>query len=91
MAERDNAADGPPAGQERRVNPDLRKRFEQACQATAPLFDAHNSLGSFENLRIYSQRTIHDLFPDLTIQEVALLASSVWGYHRARLENRQRE
>ena len=80
-----------PAGFERRVSPKLRELFLRACEVTATLFEAHNNLGGYENLRMFAQRTIHETFPKLSMQEVALLTSAVAGYHRARLENRPRE
>lgn len=71
---------------EQRASPDLHDMFEHACKLTEPLFDAHEGMGGAANLRVYALRTLHDAYPDLTMQELALLVSGVTGYHLARLK-----
>lgn len=77
MSASDN--NNPPA-QERRVHHDLRARFDEACKVTAPYFDAGIGLGG-PSLTMSAQRMLHETYPELTQQEVALLFSAVKRFH----------
>lgn len=82
----DGEESGEQGGKEQHTSPHLHDIFEHACKLTEPLFDAHEGMGGTANLRVYAQRTLHDAYPDLTMQDVALLVSGVTGYHLARLK-----
>lgn len=68
---------------ERRGHHDLRLIFDGACQVTAPLFDAGLALGG-HSLTTSAQRRLHETYPELTQQEVALLFSAVRRFHMER-------
>ncbi|HEU0186575.1 MAG TPA: hypothetical protein VFR06_01645 [Gallionellaceae bacterium] len=71
---------------ERRTSPHLRDIFEHACRLTESLFDAHEGMGGESSLRLFAHRRLHDAYPDLSLQDMALLVSGVTGYHLARLK-----
>lgn len=70
-------------GSERRIRENLRSLFEQAYQVAYPLLHSRQSsqLGSSSHfLRI----TLHEAFPDLHQQDIAILAASVERVFRER-------
>lgn len=74
-----------PAGaheDERRVSHDLRGIFEGACRVTAPCFEAGLGMGG-PSLTTSARRLLHETYPELTQQEVALLYSAVARFHKA--------
>lgn len=75
---------------ERRTSLQLRAVFEDACQITTALFDAHQSLGGESSLRLFAHRTLHEAYPDFTLQDISLLVSGVMGHHMARLKKVER-
>jgi hypothetical protein len=70
-----------PTTQERRVHHDLRAIFEGACKVTAPCFDPGLGLGGY-SLTTSARRVLHETYPELTQQEVALLFSAVRRFHQ---------
>ncbi len=84
MAASDSHDSPLPAGaqkDERRVSHDLRQIFEGACRVTAPLFDAGLGMGG-PSLTMSARRMLHETYPELTQQEVALLYSAVARFHK---------
>lgn len=71
-------------GVERRIHAHLRVSFEAACQVTLPFLD--KNLG-FEGMpmKLSALRELHNCFPELTEQDVAILFSAVKNYHGVRL------
>lgn len=67
--------------EERRVHHDLRLIFDSACRVTAPFFDASLNLGG-HSLTTSAHRTLHETYPELTQQEIALLFSAVRRFHQ---------
>lgn len=68
-------------GEDKRVNAYLRVVFETACQITAPFFDPAHGWGS-KPLTLYARQALHEKYPDLTQQDVAILFSAVQRFHR---------
>ena len=67
--------------QERRSNHNLRQIFDAACRITEPFFDTKQSwVGS--SLTMYARQALHEAYPELTQQEVAILYSGVARHHR---------
>lgn len=71
----------PPHTGERRVHHDLRPLFKGACKVTAPFFDEGLGLGG-QSLTTSARRMLHEAYPQLTQQEVALLFSAVKRFHK---------
>lgn len=67
------------SGVERRTNHQLREIFDQAYRIATPLLDPNLS-GSTHFLRI----TLHDAFPHLHQQDIAILCVAVERVHRER-------
>lgn len=70
-------------GVERRTNPHLREVFEHAYEVALPLLDPKQNLhsgGSVHFLRV----VLHDAFPDLHQQDVAILSVSIERVFRER-------
>jgi hypothetical protein len=79
----DNAVAGRHDGAERRTHPHLREVFEQAYRVAYPLLDSNqtfNNSGSTHFLRV----VLHDAFPDLHLQDIAILSVSVERVYRER-------
>lgn len=68
---------------DRRCNPHLRVVFDDACRITAAFFDPAKSWGGMP-LAFYARQTLHDAYPDLTQQDLAILFSAVQRFHRQR-------
>jgi len=68
-------------GGDKRVNAHLRVVFETACQITAPFFEPGLGWGG-KPLTLYARQTLHEKYPDLTQQDVALLFAAVQRFHR---------
>lgn len=68
-------------GEDRRASAHLRVVFETACQITAPFFDPAQGWGG-KPLTLYARQALHEKYPDLTQQDVALLFSAVQRFHR---------
>lgn len=70
-------------GTERRTRPHLREVFEHAYRVAYPLLDSNQTLpnaGSAHFLRI----VLHDAFPDMHLQDIAILSVSVERVFRER-------
>jgi hypothetical protein len=70
-------------GTERRTNPHLREIFEQAYRVAYPLLDSTESVkgsGPAHFLRV----VLHDAFPNLHLQDVAILSVSIERVYRER-------
>ena len=67
-------------GEERRSNTNLRDIFEDACSVTAPLLDLQLR-GGGELLILSAIHVLHDHFPDLSQQDMAILFASVKRFH----------
>ena len=65
---------------ERRVSAHLREVFEQACRITEPFFDAQQTWGGVP-MTLYAQQALHQAYPELTKQDVAILFSAVRRFH----------
>lgn len=71
-------------GSEQRIHHDLRAIFKGACKVTAPCFESGLGMGG-PSLTTSARRMLHETYPELTQQEVALLYSAVARFHK---ENR---
>ena len=71
---------------ERRVQHDLRRIFDRACQVTAPFFDPAQSWAG-SSLTMYARQTLRETYPELTQQEIAILLSGVTRFHRDTAKN----
>ncbi|MBI5439134.1 MAG: hypothetical protein HY936_09355 [Nitrosomonadales bacterium] len=71
---------GSAGGEDKRVNAHLRVVFGTACQITAPFFDPAQGWGG-KPLTLYARQTLHEKYPDLTQQDVAILFSAVQRFH----------
>jgi hypothetical protein len=63
-------------GTERRTRPHLREVFEQAYLVAYPMLDSQQTLsnaGSAHFLRV----VLHDAFPDLHMQDIAILSVAI--------------
>lgn len=65
---------------DRRSQHNLRLIFDQACEITAPFFDAKQNWGG-SSLTMYARQTLRETFPDLTQQEIAILFSAVLRFY----------
>jgi len=74
---------------DRRVNLHLRSLFENSCRITAPFFDPKHGW-STTYLTLYAQQTLREAYPELSLQEIALLFAGVQSFHINRL-NKQRD
>ncbi|MDD5300460.1 MAG: hypothetical protein PHD65_08200 [Gallionella sp.] len=72
---------GSAGGEDKRIHAHLRVVFETACQITAPFFDPAQGWGG-KPLTLYARQALHEKYPDLTQQDVALLFSAVQRFHR---------
>lgn len=63
---------------ERRIHYDIRNIFDDACKLTADCFDS--DLGT--TMTMTARRRLHEIYPNLSHQEVALLFSAVRRYHQ---------
>lgn len=77
----DQGASAQNGGAERRTNHHLREIFDQAYHVACPMLDASLS-GSTHFLRI----TLHDAFPKLHQQDIAILCVAVERVHRERVK-----
>lgn len=73
---------------ERRVNTHLRLIFEDACRITAPFFDPQQEW-SKTHLTLLAQQALRAAYPELTLQDIALLFSGVQSFHLAVLNKQQ--
>ncbi len=80
MGDQDSNIDTSDDFRDRRSNTDLRLIFDKACEITAPFFDSRKSWGS-SSLSMYARQTLHEAYPELTQQEVALLFAGVARHH----------
>jgi hypothetical protein len=83
-SDRKEIASTPNDDKDRRVNMRLRVDFENACRVTAPFFDPAQTWNGM-SMTIYARQTLHDTYPDLSQQEVAILFSAVQRFHRSKL------
>lgn len=70
-------------GTERRTRPHLRDVFEHAYRVACPVLDSSQSLsnaGSAHFLRV----VLHDYFPELQLQDIAILSVSIERVFRER-------
>ncbi len=65
---------------DRRVNIHLRVIFESACRITAPFFDPKQGW-SAAHLTLYAQQALREAYPELSLQDIALLFSGVQSFH----------
>lgn len=76
-------ATGRQAGIERRTRPHVREVFEHAYRVAYPLLDSSQTLpnaGTAHFLRV----VLHDAFPDMHLQDIAILSVSVERVFRER-------
>lgn len=73
---------------DRRVNLHLRMLFEDACRITAPFFNPEQGWGA-AHLTLYAQQTLRVTYPELSLQDIALLFSGVQSFHIANLNKHQ--
>jgi hypothetical protein len=66
---------------DRRVQHNLRRIFEEACRITSPFFDPAQSWGG-SSLTMYARQTLREAYPELTQQEIAILFSGVTRFHK---------
>ncbi|MGC2165275.1 MAG: hypothetical protein WA632_04610 [Gallionella sp.] len=71
-------------GEERRVHTHLRANFAVACRITLPFLDKNQGFGGLP-MKLSALRELHNCFPELTEQDVAILFSGVQNYHGVRL------
>ena len=67
-------------GTERRTNPHLREMFEEAYRVAYPMLSSEQSAGSTHFLRV----VLHDSFPQLHLQDVAILSVAIERVYRER-------
>jgi len=82
----DTGAADRPAGTERRTHHHLRDVFEHAYRVAYPLLDSGQALsgtGSAHFLRV----VLHDAFPELQLQDIAILSVSIERVFRERSKN----
>ena len=72
--------DAASASADRRVNIHLRVLFENACRITAPFFDPKQGW-STAHLTLYAQQALRVAYPELSLQDIALLFSGVQSFH----------
>ncbi|MDO8925732.1 MAG: hypothetical protein Q7U94_02330 [Sideroxyarcus sp.] len=77
----DQGASPQSGGAERRTNHHLRELFDQAYHVASPLLDSNLSSAT-HFLRI----TLHDAFPKLHQQDIAILCVAVERVHRERVK-----
>lgn len=70
-------------GSERRTRPHLREIFEQAYRVAYPLLDSSGSSHS-DSPTHFLRVVLHDAFPDLHLQDVAILSVSIERVYRER-------
>ncbi|MBY0577399.1 MAG: hypothetical protein K2P67_12510 [Gallionellaceae bacterium] len=68
---------------DRRANLRLRAIFDDACRITASFFDPAQSWNGM-HLTLYARKALHEAYPDLTQQDLALLFSAVQRFHMER-------
>ena len=69
---------------ERRINIHLRSVFDRACSITRPYFvDAEGNSSGYK-LELSGLRALRENFPELSLQETAILFSGVKAYFRFR-------
>ena len=82
----DTSAAGRQVETERRTRQHLRDVFEHAYRVAYPLLDSSQTLpnpGSAHFLRV----VLHDSFPDLHLQDIAILSVSIERVYRERSKN----
>lgn len=82
----DTNTPGRPAGTERRTRQHLRDVFEHAYRVAYPLLESDQALantGSAHFLRV----VLHDAFPELHLQDIAILSVSIERVFRERSKN----
>lgn len=70
-------------GTERRTRPHIREIFEQAYQVAYPLLDSSEGAHS-DRPTHFLRVVIHDTFPDLHLQDVAILSVAIERVYRER-------
>lgn len=68
-------------GEYRRISAHLHVVFETACRITASFFDPAQGWGG-KPLTLYARQALHENYPDLTQQNIALLFAAVQRLHR---------
>ncbi len=85
----DNAASATQGGIERRNQPHLRAIFEQVYRVAYPLLDS--SEGTHNGTPVHFLRVvIHDAFPELHLQDVAILSVAIERVYRERSKEEAR-
>lgn len=82
----DSGATSSSVGTERRTRQHLRDVFEHAYRVAYPLLDSTRTIpspGSAHFLRV----VLHDAFPDLHLQDIAILSVSIERVYRERSKN----
>lgn len=72
-----------PGGTERRARPHLREIFEQAYLVAYPVLDSSESSHS-DGPTHFLRVVIHDSFPELHLQDVAILSVAIERVYRER-------
>lgn len=67
-------------GADRRTNPHIREMFEEAYRVAYPMLSSEQSAGSTHFLRV----VLHDSFPQLHLQDIAILCVAIERVYRER-------
>lgn len=59
--------------------------LNRTCQITAPFFDPEHSW-SAAHLTLYAQQSLREAYPELSLQDIAILFSGVQSFHIANLK-----
>lgn len=78
-----NSTDESGSSKERRVHIHLRVIFESACHITMPFLDKKQGFDGMP-MKVSALRALHNNFPDLSEQDIALLFSAVQNFHGVR-------
>ncbi len=82
MSDKDNnSEDDSNEFRNRRYNNDLRLIFDKACEITAQFFDISQGWDG-SSVTMEARQTLIEAYPELTLQEVAILCSEVARHHR---------
>lgn len=66
---------------ERRLRPDLRKVFEESIDRLAPFFNSGMD-SSDTPMEYWAARTLREMHPELTTQDIRVLVNSAYRYHK---------
>lgn len=86
MSVDNNAANAAASTDERRAHHNLREIFEEVCEATGACFASTLGPGG-SSMSLSARRLMHELHPELSQQEVAILFSAVERFHRQRAKS----